>query len=181
MLQILVELDFWKFFYSECRLRDKARECGKQCTLISSCYSISQSSVGVKRLLCAAGADQLTAAGLTLSRIHLSNEISLALFVRILTFLYSTQWWLWEFKQISRNIGEFSLEKVLFIHLFEAIQGTLKKIIIMKSIFLAIIAFVLIGKIEAGFRCSIGKIACSSSCVVMGQSSGTCDDEGECW
>ena len=92
MLQTLVELDFGKFFYPECRLRDTARECGKQCTLISSCYSISQSSVGVKRLLCAAGADQLTAAGLTLSRIRLSNEISLALFVRILTFLYSTQW-----------------------------------------------------------------------------------------
>ena len=51
----------------------------------------------------------------------------------------------------------------------------------MKSIILAIIAFVLIGKIEAGFRCSIGKFACSSSCVVLGKESGTCDDEGECW
>ena len=51
----------------------------------------------------------------------------------------------------------------------------------MKFIFFAIMGFVLFTKIEAGFRCSIGETACSAGCVVLGQSSGTCDDEGKCW
>ena len=51
----------------------------------------------------------------------------------------------------------------------------------MKSFFFAITVFVVISKIEAGFRCSIGETACSAGCVVLGQSSGTCDDEGKCW
>ena len=34
--------------------------------------------------------------------------------------------------------------------------------------------------VRAGFRCSIGNFACSASCVTLGQTSGICDDEGEC-
>jgi len=34
---------------------------------------------------------------------------------------------------------------------------------------------------QAGFRCSIGDFACTASCVVLGQSSGTCDNDNECW
>ena len=38
-----------------------------------------------------------------------------------------------------------------------------------------------IGLSEAGFRCFFGDWACSSGCKVLGQSSGTCDDDGKCW
>merc|ERR1712112_50207 len=32
----------------------------------------------------------------------------------------------------------------------------------------------------AGFRCTLGEWACTSSCVVLGQTSGICDEGGEC-
>merc|ERR1712133_48714 len=32
----------------------------------------------------------------------------------------------------------------------------------------------------AGFRCTLGEWACTSSCVVLGQTSGICDEDGEC-
>ena len=51
----------------------------------------------------------------------------------------------------------------------------------MKTIFLVTILFVTLTKIEAGIRCSIGDKACSAGCVILGQSSGICDDDGECW
>merc|ERR1712226_1702885 len=34
---------------------------------------------------------------------------------------------------------------------------------------------------EAGFRCFWGDWACSSGCKVLGQRTGTCDDNGKCW
>ena len=34
--------------------------------------------------------------------------------------------------------------------------------------------------VSAGFRCSLGNFACSASCVTLGQTSGICDNEGEC-
>merc|ERR1739846_186103 len=34
---------------------------------------------------------------------------------------------------------------------------------------------------EAGFRCFWGDWACSAGCKVLGQRTGTCDDDGKCW
>ena len=34
--------------------------------------------------------------------------------------------------------------------------------------------------VSAGFRCSLGNWACTTSCVTLGQTSGICDDEGAC-
>ena len=36
------------------------------------------------------------------------------------------------------------------------------------------------GLAQAGFRCTLGEFACSASCVTLGQTSGICDDEGDC-
>merc|ERR1712024_380665 len=38
-----------------------------------------------------------------------------------------------------------------------------------------------IGLSEAGFRCTFGDWACKAGCKVLGQSSGTCDDQNKCW
>eukprot|EP00090_Calanus_glacialis_P035398 TRINITY_DN60439_c0_g1_i1.p1 TRINITY_DN60439_c0_g1~~TRINITY_DN60439_c0_g1_i1.p1 ORF type:complete len:159 (+),score=40.12 TRINITY_DN60439_c0_g1_i1:91-567(+) len=37
-----------------------------------------------------------------------------------------------------------------------------------------------LGLAQAGFRCSLGELACSASCVTLGQTSGICDAEGDC-
>eukprot|EP00092_Neocalanus_flemingeri_P021585 GFUD01023413.1.p1 GENE.GFUD01023413.1~~GFUD01023413.1.p1 ORF type:complete len:146 (+),score=13.75 GFUD01023413.1:84-521(+) len=35
--------------------------------------------------------------------------------------------------------------------------------------------------VKAGFRCSLGESVCSASCKVLGQSGGTCHQDGECF
>merc|ERR1719225_2170331 len=51
----------------------------------------------------------------------------------------------------------------------------------MKPIFITLlVALSVISGIEAGFRCTLGNWACKASCVVLGQTSGICDGEGEC-
>merc|ERR1712203_44081 len=37
-----------------------------------------------------------------------------------------------------------------------------------------------LGLVRAGFRCTLGNWACTTSCVALGQTSGICDGEGEC-
>jgi len=44
---------------------------------------------------------------------------------------------------------------------------------------LAVISCMLV-MAQAGFRCSLGELACSASCVTLGQTSGICDAEGDC-
>ena len=52
----------------------------------------------------------------------------------------------------------------------------------MKKFLLAVLLLVIVTKSEAGFRCTLGgDTGCSAGCVVLGQTSGTCDDDGECW
>merc|ERR1739848_80321 len=34
--------------------------------------------------------------------------------------------------------------------------------------------------VSGGFRCTLGNWACTTSCVTLGQTSGICDNEGEC-
>ena len=52
----------------------------------------------------------------------------------------------------------------------------------MKKFLLAVLLLVIVTKSEAGFRCTLGgDKGCSAGCVVLGQTSGTCDDDGECW
>ena len=52
----------------------------------------------------------------------------------------------------------------------------------MKKFLYAVLLLVIVTKSEAGFRCTIGgDKGCSAGCVVLGQTSGTCDDDGECW
>ena len=34
---------------------------------------------------------------------------------------------------------------------------------------------------EAGFRCFFGDAACSAGCKILGQKTGTCDDDDKCW
>merc|ERR1712226_102121 len=34
--------------------------------------------------------------------------------------------------------------------------------------------------VSGGFRCSLGNFACTTSCVTLGQTSGICDDQGDC-
>ena len=52
----------------------------------------------------------------------------------------------------------------------------------MKKFLLAALILVIVTKSEAGFRCTIGgDRGCSAGCVILGQTSGTCDDNGECW
>jgi len=34
---------------------------------------------------------------------------------------------------------------------------------------------------RAGFRCTFGDWACTAGCVVLGQTSGVCDEQGKCW
>jgi len=52
----------------------------------------------------------------------------------------------------------------------------------MNKFLLAILLFGIVSQIEAGFRCSLGgDTVCSAGCVVLGQTSGTCDDDNECW
>ena len=41
--------------------------------------------------------------------------------------------------------------------------------------------FVTSSLVSAGLRCSIGNLACSASCVTLGQTSGICNGEGECF
>merc|ERR1711944_273498 len=65
---------------------------------------------------------------------------------------------------------------------FKTSQSSIdKKYIIMKSILFILPFFVIFNSIEAEFRCSIGETACSAGCVVLGHTSGICDDERECW
>ena len=33
---------------------------------------------------------------------------------------------------------------------------------------------------QGGFRCTLGDWACTASCVTLGQTSGICDDQGDC-
>jgi len=52
----------------------------------------------------------------------------------------------------------------------------------MKKFLIAVLLLVIVTKSEAGFRCTVGgDTGCSAGCVVLGQTSGTCDDDGECW
>ena len=51
----------------------------------------------------------------------------------------------------------------------------------MKATLALFLVLLTIGFSEAGFRCFFGDWACSSGCKVLGQSSGTCDDDGKCW
>merc|ERR1712018_288531 len=44
---------------------------------------------------------------------------------------------------------------------------------------LAVLSSVLVLS-QAGFRCTLGDFACSASCVTLGQTSGICDNEGDC-
>merc|ERR1712215_302020 len=44
----------------------------------------------------------------------------------------------------------------------------------------ALVLVCLLSLARAGFRCSIGNFACTASCVVLGQTSGICDGEGDC-
>merc|ERR1712080_449826 len=39
----------------------------------------------------------------------------------------------------------------------------------------------LLATVQAGFRCTFGDWACTAGCVVLGQTSGLCDDNGKCW
>ena len=47
----------------------------------------------------------------------------------------------------------------------------------MKIFLIVALAF---GLTEAGFRCTFGDTACSASCVVLGHTSGNCDQDREC-
>ena len=47
------------------------------------------------------------------------------------------------------------------------------------AILLICLSFVCVS--EAGFRCFFGDWACDAGCKVLGQSTGTCDDEDKCW
>merc|ERR1712244_23947 len=48
------------------------------------------------------------------------------------------------------------------------------------SLLLLSSVFLLIAGAEAGFRCSIGELACTASCYTTLQDSGYCDEDGEC-
>jgi len=48
------------------------------------------------------------------------------------------------------------------------------------SISLLVILATLTSTSMAGFRCTLGNWACSASCVTLGQTSGICDQEGDC-
>ena len=48
------------------------------------------------------------------------------------------------------------------------------------SISLLVILATLTTTSMAGFRCTLGQWACSASCVTLGQTSGICDQEGDC-
>ena len=52
----------------------------------------------------------------------------------------------------------------------------------MNKILFVLIFFVTNVQIKAGFRCKLGgDKMCSAGCVILGQTSGICDDEDECW
>jgi len=51
----------------------------------------------------------------------------------------------------------------------------------MKLLLISVLIFGLTEMSEAGFRCTFGDTACSAGCVILGHSSGTCDDDGKCW
>ena len=52
----------------------------------------------------------------------------------------------------------------------------------MKKFLLVVLLLVIVSKSEAGIRCTIGgDKGCSAGCVLLGQTSGTCDDDDECW
>ena len=48
----------------------------------------------------------------------------------------------------------------------------------MKVLLLLVLTF---GLAKAGFRCTFGDGGCTAGCVVLGQTSGMCDDENDCW
>ena len=39
----------------------------------------------------------------------------------------------------------------------------------------------ILGLSQAGFRCTFGDVGCTTGCVLLGQTSGICDDNGKCW
>ena len=60
-------------------------------------------------------------------------------------------------------------------------SSTFRKNMINQTSFVLMI-FVTIVQIKAGFRCRLGgDKMCSAGCMVLGQTSGICDDEKECW
>merc|ERR1712096_85330 len=62
----------------------------------------------------------------------------------------------------------------------QAIYGS-KTIIIMTKLTMLLTLMLLLVCVKSGFRCSLGEFACSASCKVLGQSEGTCKDDGECF
>jgi len=44
-----------------------------------------------------------------------------------------------------------------------------------------LIVTILVWRGEAGIRCSFGNAFCTAGCVLLGQTSGVCDDEGTCF
>merc|ERR1712215_15716 len=46
---------------------------------------------------------------------------------------------------------------------------------------LLLLLFLFIVSVHARFRCTLGNWACTAGCVVLGQTSGLCDDDGKCW
>merc|ERR1712111_29683 len=45
-----------------------------------------------------------------------------------------------------------------------------------------VLSLIWVSPIEAGVRCTLGgDTGCSAGCALLGQTSGICDDEGECW
>jgi len=49
-----------------------------------------------------------------------------------------------------------------------------------RLILVALVCVVSLGVVNAGFRCSLGNPVCSAGCVLLGQTSGLCDEEGTC-
>merc|ERR1711997_954712 len=79
-------------------------------------------------------------------------------------------------------MGSFLLIIVLFRSLKKPYRHVRSQIKSMKKFLLAVLLLVIVTKSEAGFRCTLGgDEGCSAGCVLLGQTSGTCDDDGECW